>query len=164
MTTTVETKKTIIETNWNTVRIQEQASRVLGLQWMTTMQLLQKFGGEKAVEEFKTTMEAHKVEYFKGLGVKTPLELVKAIAEFDVNVYGSKVEIWGDDKTATLHYLSCGMFKALEQAGLIKDENREQMSKGMEACMTSLAHKFDFTTGVEMCSKEKTATVTFSRK
>ncbi|MFA7337359.1 MAG: hypothetical protein WC028_11285 [Candidatus Obscuribacterales bacterium] len=164
MTTTVTTEKTIVEANWNTIRIQEQASRVLGLNWMTTMQLLQKFGGEKAVTEFKHAMEAHKVEYFKGLGVKTPYELVKAIAEFDVNVYGSKVEIWGNEKSATLHYLSCGMFKALEQAGLIKDENREEMSKGMEACMTSLASKFDFTTGVEMCSKEKTATVTFTRK
>src|SRR5664279_2912652 len=116
MTTTVDTKKTIIATSWNTVRIQEQAARVLGLQFMTTMQLLQKFGGEKAVEEFKTTMEAHKVEYYKGLGVKTPLELVKAIAEFDVNVFGSKVEIWGDEKSATLHFLSCGMMHALEQA------------------------------------------------
>jgi len=164
MTTTASDKKIIVETNWNTVRIQEQASRMLGLQWMTTMQLLAKFGGEKAVEEFKHVMETHKVEYYKGLGVKTPYELVKAIADFDSNVFGSKVEIWGDEKSATLHYLSCGMFKALEQAGLIKDEQKADMSKGMEACMTSLANKFDFTTNVEMCSTEKTAKVTFTRK
>jgi hypothetical protein len=164
MNTTTTEKKTIVEANWNTVRIQEQASRFLGLQWMTTMQLLSKFGGEKAVEEFKTVMESHKVEYFKGLGVKTPYELVKHMAEFDANVYGSKVEIWGDEKSATLHYLSCGMFKALEQAGLIKEDQRAEMSKGMEHCMSSLASKFDFTTNVEMCSTEKTAKVTFTRK
>jgi hypothetical protein len=156
-------KPTIVETTWNTKQIQEETSRVLATQFVTTMGLLHKVGGEAAVKEFKTAMEAFKVEHFKGLGVKTPYELVKAIAEFDTNVYGSKVEIWGDEHTASMKYVSCGMWAAMEKHNLIKPEMKEEMSKGFGTCMQSLGQKFGFTTEAEMCTTEKTATVTFKK-
>ena len=161
--TTVATKPTVIEAAWNTTQIQGEAARVLATQFVTTMGLLHKVGGEAAVQEFKTAMEAHRVEHFKGLGIKTPYELVKAMAEFDTNVFGSKVEIWGDEHTASMKYLSCGMWNAMEKYNLIKPEAKEEMSKGFGTCMQSLGAKFGFTTEAQMCTTEKSATVTFKK-
>jgi hypothetical protein len=161
--TTTATKPTLITTTWNTTKIQEESSRVLATQFVTIMGLLHKVGGEAAVQEFKTAMEAHKVEHFKGLGIKTPYDLVKAMAEFDANVFGSKVEIWGDEHTASMKYLSCGMWSAMEKHNLIKPEAKEEMSKGFGACMQSMGAKFGFTTEAQLCNTEKTATVTFKK-
>lgn len=161
--TTTATKPTLMTTTWTTTKIQEEAVRVMATQFVTAMGLLHKVGGEAAVQEMKTAMQQHKAEYFKGLGIKTPLELVKAMAEFDTNVFGSKVEFWGDEHTASLKYVSCGFWNAMEKHNLVKEECKTEMSKGFGACMQALGTQFGFTTEAEMCTVEKSATVTFKK-
>ena len=83
--------KTPIEAKWNTHKIQEEAARVIASNYLAIHQVLGKYG-EQAINEFETTIRKYKVDHLKSVGVKNPIDLVKALGEFDTNVYGSKVE------------------------------------------------------------------------
>lgn len=142
MTATIS--KTVITPTWTIGQIQESIARVHGIQFFTTMQILGKLGGEQAIQEFQSEMRKVKVAHYKTLGVKTPIELAKAIAEFETNVFGSKIEIWGDDKQAFLQYDSCAIWNAMQKAGNLTPKQEEEMGAKFESCMKSLAQEFGF--------------------
>ncbi|MFX6759364.1 hypothetical protein ABTH30_20970, partial [Acinetobacter baumannii] len=62
------------------------------------------------------------------------MELVKAMAEKEANLFGSQIEIWGDDKEAFMHYTMCGMWNAMKQMPQMGKEQQEKM--GMQFAMT----------------------------
>ena len=94
-------------------------------------------------EEFSNLMRQHKIDHYKTLDIKTPLDLVKAIAESDHNVFGSDVEIHGDDKKATLKYNSCGMWNAMQNLHKFTSEQEEKMGAQCAANWTKIAEAFD---------------------
>ena len=158
--TTATLNKTVVEPKWNTTQIQEQVTRVYGLQFMTALQILAKYG-EEAQKEFGTAMREHKLNYYKSLNVKTPIELVKAMSEFEANVFGSKIEIWGDEKSATLKYNSCAMWNAMQKHGKMTQQQEEQMGSKWEQCMQSLSDELGFK--LETKFEGECCTMTFSK-
>ena len=160
MTATIT--KTQIAQTWNVEKIHETVAKVQAHQMLTSMEVLAKLGGDKAIEEFQTAMRLNKVEHYKAIGVKTPLELVKAIGEFEVNVFGSKVEVWGDDKQASIQYNSCAMWNAIEKTGKLTPEHKQAMGAKMQNCMSLLAQEFGFK-GETKFEGENCAVVTFSK-
>ncbi|HEY9775505.1 MAG TPA: hypothetical protein V6C81_17195 [Planktothrix sp.] len=159
--TTATLNKTKVEQKWDTHKIQEEIARLMGVQYLTTMNVLQKVGGEKAVHEFQAAMRQNKVEHYKKLGANTPVELVKLMSEFEANVFGSKIEIWGDEKSASLKYDSCAMWNAMKKHGNFNAQQEEQMGKGFESCMTDLAKEFGFHAETKM--EGETAIITFTK-
>jgi hypothetical protein len=147
---TVTLNKQVVEPTWNTTKIQEEAVRMHSMLFLTAMNNIAKLGGEKAVQEFQAEMRQHKVEHYKKVGVKTPLELVKAMAEFEANVFGSKIEITGDDTKAELKYNQCARWNAMKQHGHFSPEQEEQMGKGFEMCVSNLAKEFGFKAETKM--------------
>jgi len=141
--TTATLNKQTVEAKWNTVKLQEEFSRVIATNMMTTMGVLCKHG-EELTKEFQTAMLHNKVEHFKKLEVKTPIELVKAMAEFEANVFGSKIEIWGDEKSAHMQYNACGMWNAMKKFGKMEPKQEEMMGTQFATCMTNLAKEFGF--------------------
>ena len=107
-------KKTPVEIKWPVNKVQEAAARVLANHMLAAQTVLAKYGPE-AFEQFDKQILAGKLEYYKSVGVKTPIDLVRAMGEFESNVFGSKAEIWGDDKQASLTYESCGIFNAMKE-------------------------------------------------
>lgn len=147
MTTTL-TKKTV-ETTWTPKQIQERATEMMAMQWMTAYGILCKHG-ETASKEFDTQLRRFKAEHYKKMGVKTPLDLVKAVAEFEANVFGSKIEIWGDEKEAHLSYNACGMWEAMKKLGQMTKEQEQKMEGQFEHCVTEFAKEFGFTATLKM--------------
>lgn len=147
--TTTAFKKTVVEPTWTLIKVQEEAARAAATAMVTTMTVLAKHG-EKAVEEFRTEMHKHKLAHFKTLNVKTPYDLVKAIAEFETNVFGSKIEIWGDEKEAGMTYQNCAMWNAISKIAPLTPEQEEKMGKDFGTCMTTMADKLGFKTTIEM--------------
>lgn len=156
---TVTMNKQVVEAKWTTKQIQENVARVYALQFVTAMQLLHKFGGEQALTEFESQMRSARVEHIKSLGVKTPIELAKAMAEFDTNVFGSKVEIWGDEKQASMKFVSCAMWEALKKVGKFDAKKEEEMGHKFENCMKNTAKEFGF--NIEMKMEGETCVVSF---
>lgn len=157
---TTATTKTRVETKWPVSKTQEEFAHFMATTWQSAYNTLSKYG-ESAVNEFETAARRNKVEYYKSLGVKTPLELVKAIAELESNIFGSKIEIWGDERTAHLTYDSCGMWNAFKKYGKLTAEQEEKMGTCFQTSIEALAREFGFKGEVKF--EEPCATVTFSK-
>lgn len=139
MTTTA----TKVETKWETKKVQEATTQMFAGLFLSAHEVISKLGG-KAQEEFEQLLLKHKIEHYKKLGVKTPIELVKAIAETEHNVFGSQIEISGDEKRATLKYNSCGLWEASKKLGKFTPEQEKEKGERCAASMTQLAKEFGF--------------------
>lgn len=152
--------KTTVETKWPVTKVQETAAMMLGMQWMAAYKTLSKHG-EAAFKEFDNMLRQQKVEHYKGMGVKTPIDLVKAMSEFEANLFGSKIEIWGDEKVAHLTYNSCGMWNAMQKFGKMGPEQEEKMGAHFSHCISEMAKEFGFKGEVKF--EEPCATITFTK-
>jgi len=159
--TTATLSKTTVKPSWTVEKLQENFSRAYAQQMIAAMTVVGKLGGEKAIEELQSTMRANKIEHLKGLGVKTPIELVQHLAEFEANVFGSVVQIWGDEKSAHMTYESCGMWTAMEKHGKLTAEQKEKMGSGMQNCMSLTAKEFGLNAEVKM--DKEICTVNFTK-
>jgi hypothetical protein len=158
--TTATLNKTVVEPKWTTTQIQEQVTRIYAQQMLTAQQVLAKYG-EQATQEFGNLMRENKLNHYRSLNVTTPIELVKAMSEFEANVFGSKIEIWGDDKSATLKYNSCGMWNAIQKNGKLTSAQEEQMGAKFEQCMQAMTHELGFK--LETKFEGECCTMTFSK-
>lgn len=140
MTTTV----TKIDTKWETKRTQEVTSEIISSMHVAAAQVLEKLG-EKPYEEYMSILREHKLNLYKQMGVKTPMDLVRAIAEIDFNLYGSQIEITGDEKRANLTYKTCGVWESMQKMCKFTAEQEEKMGKYCTANWTAVAKEFGFT-------------------
>ncbi len=141
---TVSLSKTIVEPKWSTQDIQGTVAIVHARTMLTAMKHVAKLGGDKAVDEFQTELRNFRVESLKKVGVKTPIELVKALAEFEANLFGSKIEIWGDETKAFMAYNQCAMWNAMKKIGQFTEQQEEEMGSKFAHCMQMLAKEFGF--------------------
>jgi hypothetical protein len=162
MTTTLQ--KTEVKTTWPVTKIQEEVAGAMMRNMLLTFKVVEKAGPQVLKDWFHafTTM---KVDYYKAHGVKNPLDLVKAMSEFETNVFGSQMSFWGDDKVAHVEYTACGMWNAMEKMGLPK-EQVEAMGKNCAENTNALAQAFGFTGEIKIGEKpgEACCTMTFTRK
>jgi hypothetical protein len=120
--------KTPVTTTWNVQQIQESAVEHMSRNMMATFQVIEKLGPE-AKQQWHQALTQMKVEHLKKQGAKTPFEVVKAIAEFEVNVLGSKISVWGDDKQASMEYEKCACWEAMQKACPMDAKKEEEMGK-----------------------------------
>ncbi len=162
--TTATPSKTQITASWNPTKIQQETAEAFARNMGITMNILKK--NPDAMQEFETESTNSKVEHFKKLGVTTPLQLVTAMAEFESNLFGSKIKIWGDDKQASMEYEVCGCWNAMQKVGVVNSKNEEEIGKGWAECLNRTAKGFGFNKAEVIYGtneKEPCAVVTFIR-
>lgn len=162
MTTAHAAKKTLVEGTWTTEQKQEKTATLFAATNMNVMKVLEKHGHD-AIKEFQTAMNNQKHEYLTKAGVKTPIALVKHLAEFETNLFGSKIEITGDEHTASMTYLHCGMWEAMQKTCNMTEEKACEMGKGWEACLNETATKLGMKAKLEMGADKKMPTITFTK-
>ena len=158
MTTVIAPTK--VEAKWDAQKRQEVTAHIIAGQCLAVQNLLQKVTPELK-EQFENQAREFKVQALKKVGVKTPIELVKAIAELDANLYGSKVEISGDENKAELKFESCAVGKAIEELGKFTPEQKTKMFEGMQACASNTAKEFGFKAEVRI--EKETPVITYSK-
>lgn len=157
---TTITKK-LVEQTWTTKQIQEAAAAMTANMCFSAKSVLMKHGDMALLNEYENTVRHGKIEHYKALGVKTPLELVTAMADTETNVFGSQIEISGDDKQATMHYVSCAMWNAMEKMmGKMTPEQQEKAGASFQNCVMETAKAFNFKGDVKMGDKDCTLTFT----
>ena len=135
--------KTPIKPTWNVQKIQEEAVGSMTRHMMTSFKVIEKLGPE-AQKQFGQAMIEMKVEHFKKLGVKTPIDLVKAFAEFETNVFGSKINVWGDEKQASMEYEHCACWESMKKACPMDAKKEEEMGNCWAEQNNALAKAFGF--------------------
>jgi len=157
---TVIQQKTPVEAKWTLSKVQEETAQAMARNFLATMTVLGKYGKE-AHEEFEKICVANKIDYFKTRNIKSPLDLVKAMAEYEANIFGSKIKISGDDKQAELTYDVCGCWNAMKTVGNLKPEQEEKMGDQFARTIEHLGRHFGFKSEVKF--EEPCATVTFTK-
>ena len=165
MTTAAKTK---IQPTWTTEKIREEAVNGMTGTWGVTMKVISELGPE-AQKKMQHAMIEHKVAVYKKLNVKSPIELVRAMAEFEVNVFGSKINVWGDEKQASMEYEYCACYNAMQKntSGCCSTDKKEQeaMAQCFSDKMQGIAKGFGWSKGeVKFPAKEnEPAVVTFTK-
>jgi hypothetical protein len=152
--------KTVVKATWPTAKTQAEAARAAASQCAAAIGVLSKLG-EQALTDYKAAARKLRVAHLKEQGVKTPLELATAMAEFEANVFGSQIEVSGDEKSATLNYIACAMWDAMVKVTNMTPAEQEQAGKGFQTCMQDLANEFGLKADMQMA--EKTCAVTFTK-
>jgi hypothetical protein len=150
-------QKTTVKTTWKPEQMQEMFSKMMANNVMSAMTVLCK-QGEEATKEFQTISKKPMYAYYKNLGVKTPIEIVKAKAELETNVFGSEIEFWGDEKEAHMTYNKCGMMEAMKKSGGMDCAQEGKMKQGMEACIKEFAQEFGLQSEIKMEGEKPTIT------
>lgn len=147
-----------IKPTWAPERLHEMFSHITANNMMAAMGVLGKH--EAILAEFKTASRKPMVEYYKRLGVKTPLEIVKAKAELEANIFGSVTEVWGDETEAHLTYIKCGMWDAMKKCGGTGcAETEAKMMEGFENCVKEFANEFGLKGEVKLEGEKATITL-----
>ncbi len=161
MSTTTPTKK-LVEATWTTKQIQEAAAAMAANMCFSAKSVLTKHGDQALLAEYENTVRQGKIKHYKTLGVKTPMDLVKAMAETETNVFGSQIEISGDDHAATLNYIQCAMWNQMEKLmGKMTPEQEEKAGASFQNCVMETGKAFGLKTDVKM--GEKACTITFTK-
>lgn len=150
-------QKTEVKPTWSAEKMHEMFSRMIAQNYMSTMQVMCK-QGEAVVKEYQEVSRKPMVDYYKKLGVTTPIEIIKAKAELESNIFGSKIEFWGDDKEAHLLYNHCGMWNAMKECGMPK-EQEDKMCASFENCVSSFAQEFGLKGEVKFEGEKATITL-----
>ncbi|HEY9775164.1 MAG TPA: hypothetical protein V6C81_15470 [Planktothrix sp.] len=158
MTQSIQKQK--IEPSWSVSEIQEHVVKSICSQMQMKLEMAES-GKLQNAEELRNKSAQHKAECFKKDGVKSPLELVKKLAELEVNLTGSKVSISGDDERATLIQDEPKVYLEIRQK--IDEQKLEKLREFFSAWMTQLGQNFGFQTKVELAPEGKGTKITFSR-
>jgi tRNA nucleotidyltransferase/poly(A) polymerase len=116
----------------------------------------------KEIEALDKLSAERKAEMMKGCGVKTPLELVRHIAEYETNMHGATVSIEGDDSVATLFNEKPTVWLEAKKLVKMNKEQEEKMHHHYKTWMHDLANAFGFKVKVELCPDS--SKITFSLK
>ena len=148
-----------VEVTWDLQRLQEELCRGAAHQYVHTIALLRKCSPE-AIREFNAVFIANKT-YFKHLGVETPGQLARALAEIETNAFGGKMLVRGNEESASVTYEYCAEWVAIEELSNMAWDERVSLAEHFVHAMEDLAACFGFTADVSFQSG--VPTVTFSR-
>lgn len=152
-------QKEQIKPTWTPEKLHEMYSHITANNMMAAMGVLGKYG-EEAMNEYKVATRKPMIEYYNKLGVKTPIEILRAKAELESNIFGSIAEVWGDEKEAHLTYLKCGMWEAMKKCGGAGcAETESKMKEGFENCVREFAKEFGLTGEVKLENEKATITI-----
>ena len=99
MSSSIQKQK--IKATWDVKKMQETATKMMSHQISGRLQSIEKQPG-KEIDAMEQQCAHLKAQCMKESGVKTPMDLVRHLAEFEVNMFGSEASIEGNDRTAVL--------------------------------------------------------------
>jgi hypothetical protein len=148
-----------VEVTWDLQRLQEELCKGAAHQYVHTIAMLRRCSPD-AIREFNAVFIANKT-YFKHLGVATPGQLVRALAEIETNAFGGTMLVAGDDERASITYVYCAEWAAIEELSNMTWDERVSLAEHFVHAMQELAGYFGFSAEVSFDSGVPTAT--FSR-
>lgn len=93
---------TKVEATWDLARIRKEAGRLITDYKMAIWLVLQ--NEPEILEKLQAILYGQFVDQLKADGVKTPMDLVRYLAELTVNLVGGTASISGDDNEASIAF------------------------------------------------------------
>lgn len=160
MTTSI--KEQTIRPSWPVEKIQEVNTKMKASHVVARIKLMDD-AGEEAIEKMRTKTAAAVAEMFKEHGVKTPLDLVKHLAEKEANLFGAEVAIAGDEKEATLINKKPVVWLAVQEMKALSKEQEEKATKLWREWLSDLGRDLGMKVDVQTTPDHKSARITFKK-
>jgi len=158
MSIALQTQK--ITQTWDIKKMQAAATKMVSHKIATRIHFLKKHHA-KEIDEMEKSAAHLEAEELMRSGVKTPLDLVKYLAEYEVNMFGSEASISGDDQCAVLINEKPTVWLQAKHDGSLDGHQSEAMQEHYTAWMKHLGHKLGFKAHVEIAKDGKSSKVTF---
>lgn len=160
---TTSFQKQQIKQTWDVKKLQDCATKMVAEKIAGRLKCIEKHPG-KEIEEMEKASAHLRSETMKKCGVKTPMDLVKHLAEFEVNMFGTQASIGGEEKNAVLYNEKPTVW--LEAKKLIHLTKAQEETLQHHYCqwMEHLAQGFGFKADVEVANDGNSSQITFSSK
>jgi hypothetical protein len=144
--------KTLIKPTWTIEKLQEVTSHSLINHFIAINKLFEKLTPELR-DEYRTIMSELKVNYYKSLNITTPMQLAIAMAEYDTNVFGSKVGIEGEEHKVTIEIEDCGCWKLMKNHPCVTPQMIESRGECYKTCVEHITKELGLKGIVEITGK-----------
>lgn len=161
MTTLVQ--KHSIQPKWSIGELRREATRMVASSIVARIKMMEKAPAGQ-VNKFVKSSAKEKASFFKACGVQSPLDLVKFLAEHEVNMFGSRAKISGDEDSAFVINEWPRVWLEAKRLAPMNHKQEQMMIHQYETWMQELGKTFGFTTKVQITKKGCGSTITFSRK
>ena len=161
MSTSMQTEK--IKQSWDLQKIQEEATKMVSHKIASTIHILKKHPG-KEIKEMEKVSAHITADMLKNCGVKTPMDLVKYLAEYEVNMFGAEASISGDDQCAVLINEKPTVWLETLKANDFSEEQIETMQEHFISFMKHLGHGLGFKAHIEIAEDGNSSKITFTEK
>ncbi len=158
MTATIQ--KIELKPTWTMSKVQGEVANMKAQMCFTAHSVIEKLSPE-ALTEYTNKMTEMKLGYFTKLNVKTPMDLVKAFGEYEVNLTGSNIEIYGTDTEAGLTFKTCASWQATKELMNPTVAKEKEMMENMNSFIGKLGKHFGFTGTTKF--ENEMLTVTFTK-
>jgi len=161
MSTSAHAQK--VKQTWDVKKMQEAAVKMSAHRIVGRLHFMEKHPG-KEVDEMENVSAICKAEMMKKCGVKTPMDLVKHIADFEVNMFGTEASIEGEEKHAIMVTEKSTVWLEAIKLGKMTKEQEALMQTHYRQWIDSLAKAFDFKAKLEITKDGHSSKITFSQK
>jgi len=152
-----------IRPTWDVKKLQEAATKMVAHKIASRLHFIDSRPGNE-IEEMERSSAQLKARMLKECGVKTPLDLVKHMAEFEVNVFNAEASVSGDENTAVLNNEKPTVWLEAKKMVQMSKEQETKMHHHYKQWNEDLAEAFGFKAQVEISPDGNKSKITFSRK
>ena len=161
MTSSINTQT--IKQTWDLKKVQEAATKHAAHRIVSRLHFIEKHPG-KEIDELEHASAHLKSEMMKKCGVRTPMDLAKHIAEFEVNVYATEANVQGDEQNAVVVTERSTVWQEAKKLGNMTKEQELTMQTHYRQWIESLAEGFGFKAQLEISKDGNSSKITFSHK
>jgi uncharacterized protein YndB with AHSA1/START domain len=111
----------VLPVSWTPEQIRERNAAAKVSTLFGTFDYVGKKHGEKAVEELRGSLAKTQAAYYKNLGLQSPLHFANLLAQEITNLYGDRVEVWGNANKAILERRSSAVLESACALGYTND-------------------------------------------
>ncbi len=161
MNTTMQATK--IKQSWTVTDMQAAATKMVSHKIASRINFLDKHHA-KEIDQMEKASAHLNAEMLIRDGVKTPLDLAKHLAEYEVNMFGSEASISGDSECASLISEKSAVWLETKQANNLSEDQIKAMHDHYSSWMKHLGHRLGFKVHIELTEDGNSSTVTFRVK
>jgi len=161
MTTSVKTQK--IKQSWDIQKMQEEAVKMVSHKIVGKIHFLRKHSA-KEIDEMEKLSAHVNADRLKHYGVKTPMDLARYLAEYEVNMFGSSAGASGDEECAVLTNDKCAVWSETLRTNDFTEKEIERMQEHYSSWMKHLGHAMGFKAHIEITEDGFGSKITFKQK
>jgi predicted RNA-binding protein Jag len=152
-----------VKPQWTLGQVRHEAARMAAGTIVARMKMMEKVSPAQ-IKRFVKVSAKEKAKFFKSCGVKSPLDLVKFMAEHEVNMFGAKARIAGDENQALLINEKPTVWLEAKRLAAMNEKQEKAMTRQYETWMKELGSALGFSTRVQITKHGLGSTITFAQK